>query len=58
MSMEQVTKIPKIIRRNPVETTEFGQDVYLFKTQNGDIRVVTSLKDGKKILSSMYKIDR
>ena len=58
MLKEQVTKIPKIIRRNPVETTEFGQDVYLFKTQNGDIRVVTSLKDGKKILSSMYKIDR
>ena len=48
MLKEQVTKIPKIIRRNPVETTEFGQDVYLFKTQNGDIRVVTSLKDGKK----------
>ncbi len=55
---EQVTKIPKIIKQKPVETNKFGQDVYLYKTQKGNVKVVTSPTEKYKILSSMYKVDR
>ena len=53
---EQAAKIPEIIKQKPSETNKFGQNVYLYKTQDGDVRVITSPKDEGRILSSMYEV--
>ena len=55
---EQVTRIPKTIKGKPVETTDLGQDVYMYKARDGNYRVVTSSTPKGKTVSSMYKIER
>lgn len=55
---EWVTRIPKTIKGKPVETTDFGQDVYMYKARDGNYRVVTSSTPKGKTVSSIYKIER
>lgn len=50
--------IPKYLRKYPTESNLYGQDVYNFQTLQGNLRLVTSPKDGTKTLSSMYLVDR
>lgn len=47
-------RIPRIIKNNPVETNELGQNVYMSHGTRGDFRVVTSPKDGNNIISTTY----
>lgn len=47
-------RIPRIIKQEPVETNQFGQNVYMSQGKNGDFRVVTSLKDDTNIISTTY----
>ena len=55
---EQVTKIPRYIRRSPVEVSERMQDVYDFKGADGNYRIVVSPTKNGKTVSSIYKIER
>ena len=50
--------IPRYLRQYPIEVSSRGQDVYNFQTLQGNLRLVTSPKDGTKTLSSMYLVDR
>ena len=54
VSREDVQEIPRIIQKKPVETNNYGQNVYLVRSKDGTFKVVTSLKDGDNIVSSMY----
>ena len=56
MPREQVTRIPKTIKGKPVETTDFGQDIYMYKAQDGNYRVVTSSTPKGKTISSIIKL--
>ena len=56
MPREQVTRIPKTIKGKPVETTDFGQDIYMYKAQDGNYRVVTSSTPKGKSISSIIKL--
>ena len=47
-------RIPKIIKQQPVETNNFGQNVYVTKGIRGDLRIVTSPKDNITTITSMY----
>ncbi len=47
-------RIPRIIKQSPIETNDFGQNVYMSQGKNGDFRVVTSLKDDTNIISTTY----
>lgn len=58
MTRQQVQQIPKYIRRLPAEVSQYNQDIYITKTPAGEIKVVSTPKNGVKIISSMYKIDR
>ena len=58
VAREDAQNIPKIIRQKPLETNEFGQNVYLVRTPNGKLRLVTSPKDGENIISTMYYLNR
>ena len=54
VNRSDVQMIPKIIKQEPVETNQFGQNVYMSQGKNGDFRVVTSLKDDKNFISTTY----
>ena len=58
ITREQTQMIPQYLRKHPTESNIYGQDVYNFQTPNGNLRLVTSTKDGGKTLSSMYLVDR
>jgi len=58
VSRADAQRIPRIVRDQPVETNNYGQNVYLVRSKNGELKVVTSLKDGDNIISSMYYIGR
>ena len=58
ITREQAKMIPKYLRKYPTESNLYGQDVYNFQTLQGNLRLVTSPKDGTKTLSSMYFVDR
>ena len=58
ISRVDAQRIPRIVRKQPVETNNYGQNVYLVRSKNGELKVVTSLKDGDNIISSMYYIER
>ncbi len=58
LDKSQVTKMPKMLRENPVQSNEYGQYVYENTTPKGKLRLVTSkINDGKNV-SSMYIVDR
>ena len=57
MTREQAKMIPQYLRKYPTESNSYGQDVYNFQTPDGDLRLVTSTKDGSKTISSMYLVD-
>ena len=58
ITKEQAKMIPRYLRQYPTESNLYGQDVYNFQTLQGNLRLVTSPKDGTKTLSSMYFVDR
>ena len=58
ITREQTKMIPRYLRKYPTESNLYGQDVYNFQTPQGNLRLVTSPKDGTKTLSSMYLADR
>ena len=58
MTKQQVSQIPKYIKRKPTEVSQYDQDIYIASTPQGDIKVVTSPQEGERIIASMYKIDR
>ena len=47
-------RIPRIIKNNPVETNDFGQNVYMSHGKNSDIKIVTSPTNNGVTVSSMY----
>ena len=59
ISRDEAMMIPSILRKfNPIEVTGFGQQIYEFKNQAGDLmRLVLSPKDDGYMIVSMYKID-
>ena len=58
VSRKEVTNIPRYIRKKPVKTTSWGQDVYELSRPDGNYRVVISSTPKGKTVSSMYKIER
>ena len=54
VSREDVQRIPRIIQQKPVDTNNYDQNVYLARSKNGTIKVVTSLKDSDNIISTTY----
>ena len=58
VSRADAQRIPRIIQRQPVETNDYGQNVYLAKSKNGPFRIVTSPKNGDNIIASIYYVDR
>ncbi len=59
MNREEVKKLPQIIREYlPVEETERGLKIYVTDNPSGNPYVVaTNMKDGRRIVSSMYRDD-
>ena len=59
ISRDEAMMIPSILRKfNPIEVTGFGQQIYEFKNQAGNLmRLVLSPKDDGYMIVSMYKID-
>ncbi len=59
MNREEVKKLPQIIREyRPVEETERGLKIYVTDNPSGNPYVVaTNMKDGRRIVSSMYRDD-
>lgn len=47
-------RIPNIIKQKPIETNDFGQNVYMSKGYNSNIRVITSPTNKGTTVSSMY----
>ena len=58
VSRADAQRIPRIIQQKPVETNNYGQNVYLVKSKNGAFRVVTSPKDDENIISTMYYLNK
>ena len=58
VSRADAQRIPRIIQQRPVETNNYGQNVYLVKSKYGVFRVVTSPKDDENIISTMYYLYR
>ncbi len=58
VSRADAQRIPRIIQQKPVETNNYGQNVYLVRSKNGDFRVVTSPKDDENIISTMYYLTK
>ena len=54
VSREDAQRIPRIVQQKPFDTNSYGQNVYLVRSKEGIFKVVTSLKDGDNIISSMY----
>ena len=50
-----VQRIPRIIQQKPVETSNYGQNVYLVRNSDGTLRLVTSpIKEGSTVTSMYY----
>lgn len=59
MPKNEVIRIPKYLRqKQPVEINSRGQNVYTIQKPNGEIRLVTTPKEGENIISSMYYLDK
>ncbi len=58
VSRADIQRIPRIIQQKPVETNNYGQNVYLVRSKNGAFRVVTSPKDDENIISTMYYLTK
>ena len=54
ISRADAKRIPNIIRQNPVETNKFGQNVYMLRGDNSNLKVVTSPTNNGTTVSSMY----
>lgn len=58
MDRSQVTKMPKMLKEQPVNINEYGQHTYENITPKGNVRLVSTPVKGKRIISSMYIVDR
>ena len=58
VSRGEATGIPGYIKRTPVESSPYGQNIYEISRPDGKYRVITSTTPNGKTISSMYKIDR
>ena len=59
MPRSEVTRIPQYLKQyQPTEVSSRGQNVYAIQQPNGEIRLVTTPKNGENIVSSMYYLDR
>ena len=59
MPKDEATQIPNYLKNNnPAETNSYGQNIYLVRSKNGVLRVVTSPQNGDNIIASMYYLDR
>ncbi len=55
MPREDVTQIPRILKyREPSEISERNQHVYILPSKDGEMRLITTPKDGRRTISSMY----
>ncbi len=54
ISRADAKRIPNIIKQNPVETNKFGQNVYMLRGDNSNLKVVTSPTNNGTTVSSMY----
>ena len=55
ISRQDAQRIPKIIKEQPVETNQYGQNVYVVKDNNGTIRLITSSTSNGTTVSSIYR---
>ena len=59
MPREEVVRIPRYLKQNqPLEVSSRGQNVYAIQQPNGEVRLITTPKNGENIVSSMYYLDR
>ena len=54
----EVVKIPRYIKDNPLEITPRNQSVYSVKKIDGEMRVITTPRNGYETISSMYSKTR
>ena len=55
MPRNEVTQIPRYIKQNqPVEISQRGQNVYVIRKPNGEIKIVTTPRGNYSTISSMY----
>ena len=59
MPRDEVVRIPRYLKQNqPLEVSPRGQNVYAIQQPNGEIRLITTPKNGENIVSSMYYLNR
>ena len=58
MDKFQVTRMPRMLKERPVSTNEYGQHIYENMTPKGNVRLVSTSVNGRRIISSMYIVDR
>ena len=58
ISREDTQRIPKIIHNKPTETNNYGQNIYLVRSKNGMLRVITSPQNDDNIIASMYYLNK
>ena len=51
----EVIKLPRYIKKEPVEITSRNRNIYSINTQNGEIITSTTPRDNYRTISSMYK---
>ena len=54
LSKAEVTKMPRMMKSMPSETTEYGQHIYTSQTPSGEMRLVTKPVGKDRVVSSMY----
>ena len=56
MPRNEVSQIPKYIKKQPVETNAYGQNVYVIQGSSGKVRIVTSPVPKGSTIASMYHL--
>ena len=58
VSKPEAQSLPKYIRQTPAETSARGQDIYVTMTPEGEVRIATTPINGRRTISSMYKVTK
>ena len=59
MPRNEITQIPRYIKQNqPVEISQRGQNVYVIRKPDGEIRIITTPRGSYSTVSSMYVKNR
>ena len=56
MPRNEVSQIPKYIKKQPVETNAYGQNVYVIQGPSGKVRIVNSPVPKGSTIASMYHL--